>query len=56
MKKDSNKTYLILSSVFGIIALILWILRFWYVNEINILFPLTANTFQLGFISFMGKE
>ena len=45
-----SKLFFGLSLLFGLFAVIFWILRFWYPNDINIFIPLTLNTLQLGFI------
>lgn len=47
MKK--RKTYLYLSLVMGLVAIVFWTLRFFH-PEIGILIPLTFNTFQFAFL------
>lgn len=49
-----NKTAFMISLVFGFFTVVFWLLRMWHPN-IDILIPLTLNTFQFGFMVFMGS-
>ena len=51
----TNTTYLLISLIAGFVAMILWVLRMWYVNDINVALPSMFNAIQFFFLALLKR-